>query len=84
MYSIKVPIKIYLDQKDYSRIAKGLAGNHKYTLDLSVYHFLIDLVNSGKIRIYFSWCHFIEALKYEQEIDMLKPYCRVIDTLTRL
>lgn len=83
MHFSKSPIKIYLDQKDYSRIGKGLAGNQKCDTDLTVYHFLLNLVNSGKIRIYFSWCHFIEALKYEQEIDILEPYCKTIDSLTQ-
>ncbi len=83
MHFSKTPIKIYLDQKDYSRIGKGLVGNQKCDTDLTVYHFLIKLVNSGKIRIYFSWCHFIEALKYEQEIDIVEPYCQVIDSLTQ-
>ena len=44
----------------------------------------MNLVNSDKIRIYFSWCHYIEALRYdEQKIDLLIPYCQVIDSLTK-
>lgn len=84
MQFAKIPIKIYLDQKDYSRIGKGLSGNHECAKDLEVYHFLMNLVNSDKIRIYFSWCHYIEALRYdEQKIDLLIPYCQVIDSLTK-
>ncbi len=76
--------RIYLDQKDYSRIAKGLLGDSHFTEDLGAYQFLISLVDSHKLLIYSSWCHLFEALKYDEEkIDLLNPYCDAIDTLTQ-
>lgn len=78
------PIKIYLDQKDYSRTGKGLSGEHDYDDDVRVYNLLLELVKSNKIRIYFSWCHINEAMRYdEQKIDLLEPYCAAIDSLTQ-
>jgi hypothetical protein len=76
--------RIYLYQKDYSRIAKGLLGELHFTEDLEAYQFLISLVDSHKLLIYSSWCHLFEALKYDEEkIDLLNPYCDAIDTLTQ-
>jgi len=76
--------RIYLDQKDYSRIAKGLLGDSHFTEDLEAYKFLISLVDSRKLLIYSSWCHLFEALKYnEEKIDLLNSYCDAIDTLTQ-
>ena len=84
MYPPTEPIKIYLDQKDYSRIGRGLLGNVQYNNDVNVYHFLIDLLNSNKIIIYYSACHAVETLKYDREkINLLKPYCKTIDSLTQ-
>lgn len=78
------PIKIYLDQKDYSRIGRGISGDSRYQEDFEIYKLLLCLVNSGKVRIYFSNLHAIEALRYQREkIELLKPYCMVIDTLTQ-
>lgn len=44
--------RIYLDQKDYSRIAKWLLGDSHFTEDLEAYQFLISLVESHKLLIY--------------------------------
>jgi hypothetical protein len=75
--------RIYLDQKDYSRIARGLLGDPHFKEDLEAYQFLIPFVDSHKLLIYSSWCHLFEALKYnEEKIDLLNPYCDAIDTLT--
>lgn len=75
--------RIYLDQKDYSRIAKGLLGGSHFREDLEAYHFLISLSHSQKLLVYSSWCHLLEALKYDEEkIRLLIPYCQAIDSLT--
>jgi len=46
--------RIYLDQKDYSRIAKRLLGDSHFTEDLEAYQFLISLMESHKLLIYSS------------------------------
>lgn len=76
--------KIYLDQKDYSRIAKGLSGDTKFKDDVEAYYFLAPFVKSQKIFVYGSWCHLYEALRYDEgKIKLLSPYCEAIDTLTQ-
>ena len=76
--------KIYLDQKDYSKIARGMTGISDYQRDVEIYNELLKKVNSSEIRIYFSFCHMIEALKYHIEgSTFLDNYCEVIDSLTR-
>ena len=78
------PVKIYLDQKDFSVIGKGLAGESRYAEELKIYELLIDMVNNNKIRIFFSSLHAIEALRYKEEsIELVKPYCQVVDALTQ-
>ena len=84
MYAIKKPKKIYLDQKDYSCIAKGLSGDSNFQEDVKVYDFLVPLVKSGKIVVYFSWCHLSEALRYTgEQTDLLNFYCKVMETLSQ-
>ncbi len=76
--------KIYLDQKDYSNIARGLAGVDKFQQDVEIYHELVKKVNSSEIRIYFSNCHIIEALKYNPvRNEFIEKYAEVVDTLTK-
>lgn len=75
--------QIYLDQKDYGRIALGLLGNEKYKPDLHVYEYLLSLVRSGNIKIYFSWCHLNEGLKWYGNSELLNAYCEVVDNLTQ-
>ncbi|MBI2486882.1 MAG: hypothetical protein HYW01_07980, partial [Deltaproteobacteria bacterium] len=77
------PKKIYLDQKDYGRIALGLLGNEKYKTDLHVYEYLLSLARSGNIKIYFSWCHLNEGLKWYGNSELLNAYCEVVDNLTQ-
>ena len=79
-----VTLKIYLDTKDYIRIAEGILGNKDRTEDYEGYKTLLGLVKSDQIKIYFSWCHFYEALKYKgQNRKFLETYCDVIDSLTQ-
>jgi len=78
------PIRVYLDQKDFSRIGKGLAGNPHCLVDVEIYDWLLPLVEAGRIRVYFSWCHAVETLRYDDsKVDVLEPYCRAIDNLTQ-
>lgn len=75
--------RVYLDQKDFSRIAQGLSGKPDCLPDARVYEFLHKLVEEGLIRVYFSWAHVVEALRYHKDqVELLKPYCDVIDKLT--
>lgn len=76
-------LKIYLDQKDYSRIARGLAGDKTFQKDLTVFEHLKSQVTAGNIVIYFSWCHIVEAMRYDNEhTELLEPYCEAVDTLS--
>jgi len=76
-------LRVYLDQKDFSRIAKGRSGVLDCTEDAAVSDLLEELVNQGQIRIYFSWAHVVEALRYQQDqLPLLEPYCDLVDKLT--
>ncbi len=76
--------KIYLDQKDYSSIARGLCGDPHYELAARNYDKLKNYLESGQIKIFFSMWHIIESLKYK---DLTGPlwdkHCEAIDTLTQ-
>ncbi len=77
-------VRVYLDQKDFSRIGKGLAGNPLCREDVEVFRWLLDFVRAGRVRVYFSWCHAVETLRYDEDkIDVLEPYCEAIDSLTQ-
>ncbi len=77
-------VRVYLDQKDFSRIGRGLAGNVHCLEDVEIYEWLLALVKAGKVRIYFSWCHAVETLRYDdRKVDVLEPYCKAIDSLTQ-
>lgn len=76
-------LKIYLDQKDYIRIAWGILGDPKYQEDLDVYNFLLPLVRSETIKIFYSWCHLKEASGFNQsDSDYLDKYIEVLLSLT--
>src|SRR4030095_1945746 len=76
-------LKIYLDQKDYSRIARALAGDTAFQGDLKVFEHLKSRVTDGRIVVYFSWCHIVEAMRYDKDhTALLEPYCEAVDTLT--
>lgn len=79
----EVMIKIYLDQKDYINIAKGLLDNPDYRDDVESYEYLLSLVKDKKISIYYSWAHISETLKHKDVITkMLNTRCLVLDKLT--
>lgn len=76
-------IRVYLDQKDYINISKGLLGDNNFEKDVECYKFLLPLVKNGRIRIFYSWAHISETLKYADKLtDVLKMRCEVFDNLT--
>lgn len=77
-------INIYLDQKDYSNIARGLYGEKKFESYIEIFKLLKNLLESGRIIIYFSWSHIIESLRYyDLTSELWKIHCEVVDTLTK-
>jgi len=76
--------RIYLDQKDYSNIARGLTGVDNYQEDVEIYHELLKKVKSSEIRIYFSNCHISEIISYELvRNEFIEKYAEVVETLTQ-
>ena len=76
-------VKVYLDHKDYVRITGGLCGSPIYREDVETYKLLQELVQKGKITVYFSWVHVCEALKYDgKDVEIQERYCEVIESLT--
>lgn len=77
-------INIYLDQKDYSCIARGLYGEESYKPYISIYNSLKNLSDSGRTTIFFSWTHIIESLRYyDLTSELWKIHSNVVDTLTK-
>jgi hypothetical protein len=75
---------VYLDQKDFSRMAQGASGAPAYANDREAHTVLTGLVEKGAVTIYFSSSHIVEALRYKGDrADRLNAYCEVVDTLTR-
>lgn len=73
-----------MDHKDYVRITNGLRGSADCRVDAETYALLQQLVEEGKINVYFSWVHLCEALKYDgTDSEILEQYCEVIEMLTR-
>ena len=83
-YTMEESINIYLDQKDYSRIARGLYGEESYKPYIAIYNYLKNLSDSGRIKIFFSWTHIIESLRYHDlTSELWRIHCNVVDTLTK-
>lgn len=81
---VPVAVRIYLDQKDLSRMAKGIVGHTQCTEDAALFGLMKKHVDQDRVRVYFSWCHVVEAFRYgEGKLDLLKPYCHVVDALCR-
>jgi len=78
------PLRIYLDQKDFGRIADALRQNDQSSPDLLAYNRLKTCIATDRARVYFSFVHIIEALRFG---DVQSPtaiaYCEVVDTLTQ-
>jgi hypothetical protein len=76
--------RAYLDQKDYLRMAAGLGGDARYARDAEVFEKLTAHVQAGELTVYFSWAHFVEALRFRGEnTTTLQRYCEVADGLTQ-
>lgn len=77
-------MRIFLDQKDFSSIARGLVGEKGFELYPRHFEFLKSLVESQKITIYFTWAHIIESLRYYDLTGKLwNIHCEVVETLTK-
>jgi hypothetical protein len=74
-------LRIYLDQKDFSQLARGSSlGN---SADMAAVDYLARLVATGHIRIYFSWVHLVETLRFRGDrLDAVDAYCRIVERLT--
>jgi|GEM_PF-4845362 len=76
-------LKVYLDQKDYSCIARGLNRESGYEKYREIYDTLLGLVNDKRITVYFSVYHIIESLRYGGiGGELWDLHCDVVDTLT--
>lgn len=76
-------IRVYLDQKDYIRIARGLSGDSNFDDDIKVFWYLLDKINSGLVQIYYSREHLMESMKYTLETgEYFDNYIRAITLLT--
>jgi hypothetical protein len=77
-------MRIFLDQKDFSSIARGLGGEKGFEAYTGHFDFLKNLVESQKITIYFAWSHIVESLRYHNLTGRLwNIHCQVVDTLTK-
>jgi hypothetical protein len=77
-------MRIFLDQKDFSSIARGIVGEKGFELYPKHFEFLKDMVESQKITIYFAWSHIIESLRYHDLTGKLwNIHCEVVDKLTK-
>jgi hypothetical protein len=78
------PLKIYLDQKDFGRIADALRRQDQNSPDLLAYNRLKTCIAADKVRVYFSFVHIIEALRFgDVQSPTAVAYCQVVDTLTQ-
>lgn len=79
-----MPLRCYLDHKDYVRMALGLRGVAEAEPEALAYQTLRHAVLSGDLVCYFSAVHVVEALRYEgTDTSAIEMYCRVVDELTR-
>ena len=76
--------RAYLDQKDFSSMARGLMGDSRYAPAAQCFDFLKHTVESGRLVVYFSWCHIVESLRY---YDLSSPlwlkHCEIVDILSK-
>ncbi len=84
MTHLKRPVRIYLDQKDFGRIADAvLRGDHS-SPDVAAYGQLKPLVAADEVRVYFSFVHVVEALRFgNPRSETALAYCQVVDALTQ-
>lgn len=79
----KKPVRVYIDQKDYVDITKGLSGHRQFDYAVDMFNKLLENVENGSAVVYFSWCHLVEALRYKGRDDTIKTYASVVDRLTK-
>src|SRR5262245_39990720 len=78
------PLRLYLDQKDFGRMAKALLDGDEASPDYVAYRRLTALVSRGAVRVYFSHVHVVEALRFpDGRSPIAVRYCAVLDTLTQ-
>lgn len=79
-----MPVRAYLDHKDYVNIARGLRGEAQFEPDVKAYSHLRNLVENGELICYFSATHLLEAVRYETtDVKVIDSYCQVLDSLTK-
>jgi hypothetical protein len=79
-----MPIRVYLDHKDYVNIARGLRGEGQFESEVKAYSFLKHLVEKGDLICYFSATHLLEAVRYQTtDLRIIDSYCEVLDNLTK-
>ena len=77
------PVRVYLDQKDYGRIADAVCRGNLNSPDYLAYEKLLELVSENKVRVYFSYVHVVEALRFGNvRSPLVAAYCDAIDDLT--
>jgi hypothetical protein len=77
------PLRLYLDQKDFGRIADALVRKDESSADLRAYNRLKACVATGRVRVYFSFVHVIETLRFgDVRSPIAMSHCEVVDTLT--
>jgi hypothetical protein len=79
----KRPSRLYLDQKDFGRIADALVRQDYSSPDFTAYDQLKRLVTTGDVRIYFSFVHIVEAFRFgDPRSEVALAYCEAVDSLT--
>ena len=76
-------LNIYLDQKDYIRIAWGLLGEDDYEEDVTTYQYLLSQIESGFVKVFYTSVHLEESTDYypvgSRQFD---KYVEVLQSLT--
>jgi len=80
----KRPVRVYLDQKDFGRIANALLRGDQSSPDIIAYNQLKRCVDTDEVRVYFSFVHVVEALRFgNPRSEVAAAYCEIIDALTK-
>jgi len=59
-------------------------GDESYKPYIEIYKFLTNLSESGMVKIFFSWTHIIESLRYHDlTSELWKIHCDVVDSITK-
>jgi len=80
----KPPIRIYLDQKDFSEIAHAVRRGDQQAKAFVAYQRLQAHVDTGRVRVYYSFVHIVEALRFgNPRSEVVVAYCDIVDSLTQ-